>query len=261
MKKFATALGKGVGAAAFWIAVWFIIAKIVDLDLIIPSPLSVFRALWHLIKTSDFWYSTAISFLRVIIGVVISLIIGCLLAFLIWRSKALSILISPLLSIVKATPVASFIVIAWIWFDTSLLPIFISSLIVIPIITANVMQGMASVDKELIEVARVYKIPLFKRLFKLYVPSVAPYFIAACKASLGMAWKASVAAEMIVLSKSSIGKAIYDSKIDLETASVFAWTIVIIILSIVIEKGLIALLNNVGRSARVLPKGEAYAEN
>ena len=124
------------------------------------------------------------------------------------------------------------------------------------------MQGISSVDKELIDVASVYKLPLGKRLFKLYIPSIAPYFIAACKASLGMAWKASVAAEMIVLSKSSIGKAIYESKIALEASSVFAWTVVIIILSIVIEKGLLALLNTVGRSARFLPRGgETYAEN
>ena len=262
MKKFATALGKGAVATVFWVAVWFIIAKIVDLDLILPSPLSVLKSLWQLIKTVDFWQSTSISFSRVIIGVIISLVLGCLLAYLIWRSKILSTLLTPALSIIKATPVASFIVIAWIWFDTSLLPIFISSLIVIPIITANVMQGISSVDKELIDVASVYKLPLGKRLFKLYIPSIAPYFIAACKASLGMAWKASVAAEMIVLSKSSIGKAIYESKIALEASSVFAWTVVIIILSIVIEKGLLALLNTVGRSARFLPRGgETYAEN
>lgn len=261
LKKYALKLGKTLGAIAFWVALWFIIARIVDLELIIPSPLSVLSSLWRLLRTADFWISTSFSFARVIVGVGISFVIGCAMACLCWRSKILNALFSPLLSIIKSTPVASFIIIAWLWFDTSALPIFISSLIVIPIITANLSQGIASVDREMIEVARVYRLPLFKRLFKLYIPSVAPYFLAACKSSLGMAWKASVAAELIVLSKNSIGREIYNSKLMLETSDVFAWTVVIIVLSIVAEKLLVLLLNYIGRAARLFPKeGETYAE-
>ena len=261
MKSIAVKVGKGAAAIAFWIIVWFIIARLVNVDLIVPSPMSVVRSLRELLQTSDFWISTATSFLRVICGVAVSLVIGCLTACLIWRSEILNTLLSPLLSIIKATPVASFIIIAWIWFDTSLLPIFISSLIVIPIITSNVKQGLSSVSTELTEVARVYKLSFWKKLFKLYIPSISPYFMAACKASLGMAWKASVAAEMIVLSKNSIGKEIYESKLSLEAAPVFAWTIVIIILSIIIEKLFMYLLNLAGRKSKALPKGDGYAEN
>ena len=261
MKKLAYSIGKGALAISFWIGVWFVIASIVDVELIVPTPLSVIRSLWTLVNTSDFWISTFFSFSRVATGVILSLAIGCLTAFLTWRSNTVDTLLSPLLSIIKATPVASFIIIAWIWFDTSLLPIFISSLIVIPIITSNVKQGFLSVDKELVEIARAYKLSFLKKLFKLYIPSVAPYFIAACKASLGMAWKASVAAEMIVLSKNSIGKEIYEAKLSLEAAPVFAWTIVIIVLSIVIEKAFMCLINRAARKTSLLPKGDAYAEN
>lgn len=262
MKKYAVAVGKGAAAIAFWVAVWFIIARIVDLDIIVPSPYSVWKAFCQIAITKDFWLSTVVSFFRVICGVGISFLIGCATAYFIWRSKVMNTLLSPLLSIIKATPVASFIIIAWIWFDTSLLPIFIASLIVIPIITSNVLQGISSVDKELVEVAEVYKFSIFKKLFRLYIPSVAPYFIAACRASLGMAWKASVAAEMIVLSKNSIGREIYETKLySMDAAPVFAWTIVIIILSIAIEKLLILLINSVGQALKVLPKGEKNAEN
>ena len=262
MKKYAVAAGKGAAAIVFWVIVWFVIAKAVNVDIIVPSPYSVWKAFCQLIVTEDFWLSTAVSFFRVICGVGISFLIGCIAAYLIWRSKIMNTLLSPLLSIIKATPVASFIIIAWIWFDTSLLPIFIASLIVIPIITSNVLQGISSVNKDLVEVAKVYKFSIFKKLLRLYVPSVAPYFIAACKSSLGMAWKASVAAEMIVLSKNSIGREIYETKLySMEAAPVFAWTIVIIILSIVIEKLIILLLNSAGRALKVLPKGEKNAKN
>ena len=262
MKKVALKVGKVLGAIAFWVAVWFIIAKAVDLDLIIPSPMSVTKALWQLIRTADFWTSTATSLLRVIIGIFISFAIGAVIAYLCWRSRAVNTLLSPALSIIKATPIASFIIIAWLWFDTAQLPIFIASLIVIPIITANLTQGFSSIDKDLVEVAKVYRLPFSKKLLSLYIPSVAPFFLAACRASLGMAWKASVAAELIVLSKNSIGREMYDAKLMLETAHVFAWTIVVIILSIIVEKLIIFLLEYLGRTLRFLPKkGEPYVEN
>ena len=262
MKKHALRLGKAIGAIAFWVAVWFIIAKAVDLDLIIPSPLSVVKALWQLVRTVSFWISTATSLMRVIVGILISFAIGSVIAYLCWRSKTINTLLSPILSIIKATPVASFIIIAWIWFDTAQLPIFIASLIVIPIITANLTQGFSSIDKDLVEVANVYQLPFSKKLLRLYIPSVAPFFLAACRASLGMAWKASVAAELIVLSKNSIGREMYNSKLMLETSHVFAWTIVVIILSIIVEKLIVSLLGYLGQTLKLLPKkGEPYAEN
>lgn len=262
MKKFAITAGKGIAAIAFWVAVWFIIAKIIDVELIVPTPYDVLISFFNIVITHEFWISTSFSFFRVICGVTVSFVIGCGAAYLIWRSKIMNTLLSPLLSIIKATPVASFIIIAWIWFDTSLLPVFIASLIVIPIVISNVVQGISGVDKDLIEVARLYKFSVWKKLVKLYIPSIAPYFLAACRSSLGMAWKASVAAEMIVLSQNSIGKEIYNTKLySMEAAPVFAWTIVVIILSIVIEKALIALINILGRSFKLLPKGEGHAEN
>jgi len=261
MKKIAVKVGKNALAIAFWVAVWLIIALIVNEKLIVPTPWAVLQAFGEIIKAGDFWLSASTSFVRVILGVIISFAVGCLFAYLIAKSKMMDSLLSPLLSIVKATPVASFIIIAWVWFDTSYLPAFIASLIVVPIITSNILQGINSIDRELLEVATVYKFSPLKKLLRLYVPSIAPYFFAACRSSLGMAWKASIAAEMIVMSKNSIGKEIYLAKTDFETAPVFAWTIVVIILSVVIEKSIIFIFNRIGKSLRVMPKGEAYVKN
>ncbi len=138
---------------------------------------------------------------------------------------------------------------------------FIASLIVIPVITANVTEGIKNVDKQLIEVANVYHLSTPKKLFKLYIPSIAPYFLAACKSSFGMAWKASVAAELIVVARDSIGKEIYLSKQNFESADVFAWTVVVIILSILFEKISFLLFNKLGSILKVTPKGEQNAQN
>ncbi len=261
VKKIAINMGKNTAAIAFWVAIWSIAAIAVNEKLIVPTPWAVLRSLWEIITTSEFWIPAVMSFLRVILGVTASVVIGCITAYLISKSKLLNTVVSPLLSIIKATPVASFIVIAWVWIDTGYLPIFIASLIVIPIITSNVLQGISAIDKELLDVARVYRLSPIKKLYRLYIPTVAPYFLAACKSSLGMAWKASVAAEMIVLTRSSIGREIYYAKTNFETAPVFAWTIIVIILSVVIEKSIVLMLNRLGRSLRLVAKGDIYAEN
>ena len=248
-----------VGAIAFWVFIWFLIAKRIGLEIIFPSPLAVLKALKELIALPKFRTVVAASLLRVSYGILISLIVGCVLAYLISVSKILNALFTPMLSVMKATPIAAFIVIVWLWMHTSLLPILVTSLIVIPIITSNVSQGILSVDKDLKEVTKVYKFSIFKKLFRLYVPSVAPYFLAACKSALGMAWKASVSAELMVASKNSIGYEMLKEKQNFETAYVFAWTLVVIILSILLEKLTLALLNILGKKLKLLRKGGTNA--
>ena len=262
MKTKLKSLLKSAAAILFWIIVWLVISLIINQKFILPMPHHVLVAFFELVKTPTFWTSTLFSLYRVVLGVAASFAIGCLTAYVISKSKVADALISPLLSIIKATPVACFIVIIWVWVsDTSHLPTFIASLIVIPIVCSNVLQGISSIDKELIEVARAYKFSPLKRLKSLYLPSVAPFILSSLRSSLGMAWKASVAAEMIVLAKNSIGKEIYNTKLySMDEATVFAWTIVVIVLSVILEKLVIYLLVKLGEKAKLLRRGVNNAE-
>ena len=264
-------LGKLLLVLAFWGFVWFLISARVGIDLIFPSPKAVFRELGLLVTNQseslvrygveyNFWLITAISLLRVIWGVLISIIIGTLLAYLTTASKLLNLLITPALSAIKATPVASFIILALLWLDRSILPVFITALIVVPIVWANVSEGIRSVDPQLMEVASIYRFSLPKKVIRLYVPSIAPYFFAACQSALGMAWKASVAAEILAVPEHSIGTEIFLSKQYMEPETLFAWTLVMILLSLVIEKLFVYGLSLIGRKLRVIRKGDAYAE-
>ena len=253
---------KSAAAIFFWIGVWLVISLIINQKFILPTPYHVLIAFWELVRTPAFWKSTLFSLYRVVLGVAISFAIGCTTAYLISKSKIAEALIAPLLSVIKSTPVACFIVIVWVWVsDTSHLPTFIASLIVIPIVCANVLQGISSIDKDLTDVARIYKFSPFKKMKSLYLPSIAPYVLASLRSSLGMAWKASVAAEMIVLAKSSIGKEIYNTKLySMDEATVFAWTIVVIVLSVVLEKLIISLLLMLGKKAKLLRGGQNNAK-
>lgn len=270
-KKLAISLGKILLAVAFWGLLWVLVSARIGIDLIFPSPKSVFLELWLLVTEQSeslvrygvqysFWHITIISLLRVVLGVVISILLGCLLAYLTGVSRLLHTIISPALSAVKATPVASFIILAMLWLQKSVLPVFITALIVIPIVWANVSEGIRSVDKELREVATVYRFSVGKKLTRLYLPSIAPYFFAACQSALGMAWKASVAAEILAVPQHSIGTEIFLSKQYLHSSTLFAWTLVVIILSLIIEKLFVFGLKKLGQRLRVITKGESYAD-
>ena len=271
IKKAATAIGKLIFALAFWLLVWILVSSRIESDLIFPSPKAVFRELGLLITNqsesllrygvqANFWLITAISLLRVLWGVLISMILGTLLAYLTSVSRILNTILTPALSAIKATPVASFIILAMLWFEKTDLPVFITALIVIPIVWANVSEGIRSVDGGLRQVAELYRFSFFKKLFRLYVPSVAPYFLAACQSALGMAWKAGVAAEILAVPEHAIGSEIFFSKQYMYPETLFAWSLIVIVLSLIIEKLFVFGLKRIGKRFRLMSKGGSHAE-
>ena len=131
---------------------------------------------------------------------------------------------------------ASFIILCLIWLNSSNLPIFIAFLMVLPVIYTNMLQGIKSTDKKLLEMAEVFSLKKLRRIKYIYMPQLRPYIQSACSISLGLCWKAGIAAEVIGIPEGSIGEALYQAKIYLNSRDLFAWTVVIIIISIVFEK-------------------------
>ena len=172
---------------------------------------------------------------------------GCAAAVLTARFSLARALLAPVLHIVRAAPVASFIILALVWFRTDVLPLFIAFLMVVPVVWANVEKGIRATDPTLLEMARVYRFGRLKTLLRVQLPSVMPYFLAACTTGLGFAWKSGIAAEVICRPGLSIGRQLQDAKIYLETPEVFAWTATVVALSILLEKGLLRLAKRLGR--------------
>jgi ABC-type nitrate/sulfonate/bicarbonate transport system, permease component len=234
---------QSVISIAFWILVWYIISKIVNREVLVASPFSVLKRLIFLVQKDYFWMSAALSLLRIMLGFAIAVIAATILAVLSVKFKIIQVLLEPLMIIIKSTPVASFIILAIVWLKVSHIPAFTSFLMVFPVMWTNVFTGIKSTDNNLIEMVKLFKIKKSKVLTKLYVPSVMPYFKSGCISCIGLAWKAGIAAEVLCTPKNSIGKYLYESKIYLETADLFAWTIVIIVLSLILEKLLVKVIN------------------
>ncbi len=248
---------KGTAAFLFWIFVWALIARIVDQSVLLPSPAAVFKKLITFGITGEYWLTILESCFRIFIGYISGLLAGLITAFLCSRSTVATIFISPLLSVIRSVPVASFIILALVWIGRTNVPAFIALLMVFPIISGNVYEGFSHIDKELKEVAQIYRFGFLKRFRTLDYPAVLPYFLSGAKTSLGLAWKAGVAAEVLCSLRNSIGGKIYDSKLYLETDSLFAWTITLIIISMTIEK----LVFRVKPADGTTRKGEEHEEN
>lgn len=233
--------------AALWLVLWQLVCFIVDMELLVVSPLTVLRRLVELGGTSEFWLCSLGSLGRITEGFLLGSAVGTVLAMLCHKFTFARAFFSPAITLIKSTPVASFIILALVWLTGQRVPVFISFLMVLPVVYGNVFQGIREVDPKLLEMARVYGMNRKKRVTKIYIPSVLPYMMAACRTALGLSWKAGVAAEVIGVTRDSIGRKLYYSKIYLETADLFAWTAVVILMSIALEKIFVWAVRSIGK--------------
>jgi len=223
-------------ATLFWVAVWQFAAWQINSPLFLPTPLSVARRLSQLALTAPFWHTALLSLCRVLLGMLWGTVLGVVLAVLACISRWLDAILSPAVRVIRATPVASFILLVFLWTDRDQVPVIIAALMVLPVVWGNVVRGIRECDPKLLELARAYRFSRLKTARLILLPSVRPYFLSALTTSMGLAWKSGVAAEALVWPKLAIGTQIYNTKFYLETADLFAWTLVVIVLSLLLEK-------------------------
>mgnify|MGYP002547351414 FL=1 len=241
-----------LGAVAVWLLLWQLASMAVGLPLLLPSPLAVLLRLGQLCTGADFWLTVASSLLRILLGFLLGVLFGTALAGLCWRFRLIDALARPLLGVLKSTPVASFIILALVWVKTTWLATVISFIMVLPLIYANVREGIDSADRQLLEMAQVFRLSRRKTFRYCYLPAILPFFLSAISSALGFAWKSGIAAEVLGRPARAIGSQIYDSKIYLETPDLFAWTLVVILLSVLLERLAVRFVRWTGkRSMRV----------
>lgn len=242
IKSFGTWVTRAV-SLVFWIVVWQVLSERVGQKILLPSPSNVAKSLLALIQTSDFRISVVNSFAGILSGFFSALAIGVASAVLAGFVKPIKILLSPFMSVMKSVPVASFVILSLIWLDTAELSSFVAFVMVVPIIYINVLSGIDSRDEKMLEMAKVFRLSPLKKLGYVYLPSVLPFFKSGCTVALGLCWKAGVAAELIGVPSGTIGEQLYFSKIYFDTAELFAWTIVIVLISVLFEKIFMLVLN------------------
>lgn len=225
-----------ITAIAAALLFWQAAAVLLNETILIASPVDVVKRLFTIWKEPEFFSSVWFSFSRIVSGFLTALVTGTVLALLAGRFRIVEILLWPYMVTVKSIPVASFVIIALIWLSSSTLSVFISFMIVLPIIYTNVLNAIRSVDQKMLRMADVFGLSFKKRLLYVWLPQIKPFIFSASSIAVGLAWKSGIAAEIIGIPDGSIGEALYYSKVYLNTADLFAWTLLIIILSVGFEK-------------------------
>ena len=238
----------------FWLGVWQLCALLVDRsmggrgnELLLPYPATVLAALTHLAGTREFWESVLLSLLRVLAGLVVGAGLGGLAAALTCASTWADRLLSPAIRVVRAAPVASFILLVLLWTGRDQVPVVIVALMVLPVVWDSLSQGIRATDAQWLELARAYRFSRWKTVRLIYLPGLRPHLSAALTTATGLAWKSGVAAEVLCLPSTALGTAIYQTKYYLEIPELFAWTGVAVALSLLLEHLLRRALARWGR--------------
>lgn len=245
-----------LSGALFWLILWQAAAMLLDKRIILVTPIAAVKRLFELCFEADFIRTVFNSFFRIGGGFFAGVAAGILLAVLSGTLSFAKAVISPAMSAVKAVPVASFIIFALFFLKSSELSLLISALMVMPIIYEAVSKGIENADEKLIEAAELFGLSPMKKARYLYFPSVMPFLTASFRTGAGLAFKSGTAAEVIGQPDHTLGDMLYRSKIYLETADLFAWTIVIILLGKLFELLVTSLLETLYKRSQHLKINE-----
>lgn len=231
-------------AVVFWLLLWQLVSTQLKQDILLVSPVAVIQKLFSFLPQKSFWKTIGFSLGHIGWGFLLGLLLGCSAAVISALAPPVRILLAPLMTTVKSVPVASFVILALFWLPSKSLSTFISFLMVFPIFYSNMLEGILATDVKLLQMARVFRLSFYKRVRYIYLSQVLPFFRTACSLALGLAWKSGIAAEVIGMPTGSIGERLYEAKIYLETADLFAWTLTIVLLSLGFEKLFLWLVNS-----------------
>lgn len=242
MSKYLQILTKGISLLLFLI-IWSCMAIYIDNSIIFPKIYEVGIALKKILSSETFIIILANTLGKLVTVMIIVILLSSLLAILSFRYKIFKELITPYINIIKAIPTVVLILIVLIWYNANVVPIIATIVIILPILYDNILNGINSIDKNLIKMNSIFRVSKKRTFFKLYLPAVYYNIAGGIHSLIGLAFKVTIAGEILSQENMSIGGEILLNKMYLEGANVFAWVSIVILLNFCIEK-IVVLLNN-----------------
>jgi NitT/TauT family transport system permease protein len=233
----------GASVVFVWILVWQLASARIGMEMLLPSPSSVLQRLCSLALTADYWAGVGFTFAHVALGFVSAFCAGMVLSASACACHLLRSLIEPLMRVMKAAPVVSYIILCLLLLPSTWLSAAISFVMALPILYTNMLAGLDAVDRNLLEMAAVFAVRPYKRAFFIVFPQMAPFLLSGTSLALGLCLKAGVAAEVIGLPRGSVGEQMYQAKVFVDSGGVLAWTATVVALSFLLEKASAAVFD------------------
>jgi NitT/TauT family transport system permease protein len=236
-------LAQRLALAAAVVGVWWLLSLSVP-HYILPGPARVWEALQLIAGNGDLWSNLGITFWRVAVGFVVATLIGLPFGIVLGASKRVGEFFEPVIPVLNTISSAIWAIFAIIWFGISnATTIFVVFMTAMPLIITNVWQGTRTVNADFIELAQVLRMPHWKVMTKIYLPTILPYFFSGARLAFGFGWRVSLVAETIG-SSSGVGYRLRQAADLIRTDQVFAWTLTLVIMMATIEMGMLKPLEN-----------------
>ncbi|NLW22840.1 MAG: ABC transporter permease subunit [Tissierellia bacterium] len=217
------------------ILVWVLLSRLVDNEVIFPSIRSTITSLVEIIKDPKFFDMIRYSILRSLVGYLFSLFLAILMGILSSISKFLLNLMAPIINFLRSVPTMAIIILALIWLNNEYAPIFIGFIMVFPILYETVLESIINVDKNIIDMANLYRVDKIYIIKDIYIPNILINLSLVSTSTLGINLKMVIAGEALSQPKYGIGSHLQLQKIYLNTPGVFAWIIIILSISKIFE--------------------------
>ncbi|HNX15444.1 MAG TPA: ABC transporter permease subunit [Oscillospiraceae bacterium] len=218
-----------------FIAVWQIIATLLNNSYILPRPAAVLSALAGLFAGNNASILSA-TLGRWLLGLAPAILFGMLLGSLSAAYARFGAFMAPLFTVIKSIPIVAVILLALVWLKAPYVPSFAVFLAAFPSVCENSAAGVRGIDRRLTEMGKVYRFSLSKRLFGIYLPSIASYVVAAIKTAAGIGLKAVVVTELVVQPVHSVGAQMQTARVTLSTDILLAWTVLVILMGYLLDR-------------------------
>ncbi|HOX74672.1 MAG TPA: ABC transporter permease [Bacteroidales bacterium] len=226
----------GFASVLLMLVIWQLLAMYFNSDFIMPSPGKTFMTVIRLFTDPDFVSVVGMTVLRGLVGFFISAVLGLVLGIIAGISPGFNAFLNPFLVTVRSVPVIAIILLALIWFSPGSVPVFIALLTMFPFICTNVIDGIRSVDRDIIEMARFYRISRRRIVSEVYIPAIIPFIISGASSAMGIGWRAIIIGEVLSQPKYGIGTMMQAQQTYLNVDAVIAWTIIAVLISFGFEK-------------------------
>lgn len=220
------------------ILLWTAAAAAVGREVILPGPAVVLHVLGRLLASRATWIHFGATLIRGLLAFCLSYLAGLLVGLVCGLSRSADLFFRPFLVGVRSTPTIAIILLALIWFRADLVTVFVTFLVVFPIVAQNVADGIRSIDPALVEMARVYRIRRWRLYRRLYLPAILPHLVAGATSGLGLTWKVMISAEVLAAPRWGVGTMMDRARVFLATPEVFAWTVLVVAVGLFFDRAL-----------------------
>ena len=218
------------------LGLWQLTAVLIAQPLIVPRLEAIAAAVVNILTGEDFFLTVAATLLRIAATIAIDTVIAFLLGIAAGVSKRIEAALSPFETAMRAVPTMGVLLLSLIWFNSEITPIFVASLIALPLLYRGVVNGVKNIDIRLIQMSTGFKVSFVRKLTQLYIPSIRPFTLTAYSATLGLLVKVMVTAEVLSQPRRGIGTEFQIARAQLDTATIFGWGILVIIFAALMEQ-------------------------